>query len=322
MTRIVFMGSPDFAIPTLKRLIDDGHEIAGVYTQPDREAGRGRALTPPPVKVVALEYGLPVFQPRSLRREPAVEQLRALAPEVIVVAAFGQILRRPVLDIPPRGVLNVHASLLPRWRGAAPVQAAILAGDSETGVTIMQIDEGLDTGAMLTRCTTWISDHDTGGSVTERLAELGAELLAETLPRWLAGEITPEPQDEALATHAPRVEKDAGRLDWKLPAVDLWRRVRAYNPWPGAFTTLNGQPLRLHEAWPLGGATSEKPGTLVPLPGLAAEQVPAERPRPAFAVQTGEGLLLPLRVQKAGKRALYAEEFARGERALFGAVLE
>lgn len=321
MARIVFMGSPDFAIPTLQRLMADGHEIAGVYTQPDREAGRGRALTPPPVKVLAQEHGLPLFQPPSLRREAAVEELRALAPEVIVVAAFGQLLRRPVLEIPPYGVLNVHASLLPRWRGAAPVQAAILAGDAETGVTIMLIDEGLDTGPMLACRTTWISDYDTGGTLTERLAELGAELMAETLPRWLAGEITPRPQDDARATYAPRVEKDAGRLDWTLSCVDLWRRVRAYNPWPGAFTTLHGDLLRIHEAWPLPGVGGEEPGTVLPLPPGVAERVPAERPRPAFAVQAGDGLLLPLRVQKAGKRALYAEEFVRGERGLLGTTL-
>ena len=336
MARIVFMGSPDFALSSLRRLIADGHEIAGVYTQPDREAGRGRALTPPPVKVLALEHGLPVYQPPSLRRETAVAELRALQPEVIIVAAFGQILRRAVLDIPPFGVLNVHASLLPRWRGAAPVQAAILAGDRETGVTIMQIDEGLDTGPMLTRRSAPISDFDNAGTLTERLAEMGADLLAETLPAWLEEELTPEPQDDALATYAPRVEKDAGRLDWALPAVELWRRVRAYHPWPGAFTTLRGEPLRLHEAWPIAGQRATGPpqaeqwgearsgivpGRVVTLPPGAAEAAPPERPRPAFAIQTGEGLLLPLKLQRAGRRALFAEEFLRGERDFIGSRL-
>jgi methionyl-tRNA formyltransferase len=320
VARIVFMGSPDFALPSLRRLIANSHELVGVYTQPDREAGRGRALTPPPVKLLAIEQGLPVFQPAGLRREAAVEQLRALQPELIVVAAYGQILRRPVLDIPPFGVLNVHASLLPRWRGASPVQAAILAGDAETGITIMQIDEGLDTGPMLTRRATPISDFDTAGTVTDRLAQIGADLLSETVPAWLREEITPEPQDDALATHAPRVEKDAGRLDWKLTAMELWRRVRAFHPWPGAFTTLHGGLLRLHEAWPLSGSGGAEPGTVLPLPAGAAEAVPAERPRPAFAVQTGDGLLVPLKLQRAGKRPLFAEEFARGERGLIGAM--
>jgi methionyl-tRNA formyltransferase len=321
MARLVFMGSPDFALPALRRLVADGHEVLAVYTRPDREAGRGRELTPPPVKQLARELGLPVFQPPSLRREAAVAELRALRPEVIVVAAYGQILPRPVLDIPPRGILNIHASLLPRWRGAAPVQAAILAGDAETGVSIMLIDEGLDTGPVLARRATAISDFDTAGTLTERLAGMGAELLSETLPAWLAGAIVPVPQDESRATSAPRIEKAQGRLDWTRPAVELWRRVRAYTPWPGAFTTLHGDLLRLHEAWPLAGESDEPAGTVVALPPGALDAVPAERPRPAFAVQTGEGLLLPLKLQRAGRRVLYAEEFLRGERSMIGSRL-
>ena len=321
MARVVFMGSPDFAVPPLERLIADGHEIAGVYTQPDREAGRGRTLTPPAVKVAAEARGLPVFQPPSLRREAAVAALRALQPDVIVVAAFGQILRRPVLDLPPYGVLNVHASLLPRWRGASPVQAAILTGDAETGVAIMQLDEGMDTGPVLARRATPIADSDTAGALTERLAHLGAGLLAETLPAWLEGTITPEDQDASLATYAPRVEKDAGRLDWSLPAIDLWRRVRAFNPWPGAFTMLRDDLLRLHEAWPVAVALDAQPGSVVALTPEITALAPPERPRPAFAVQTGDGVLLPLKLQRAGKRALFAEEFVRGERGFIGLCL-
>lgn len=321
MTRLVFMGSPEFAAPSLGRLIEDGYEIAGVYTQPDREAGRGRALTPPPVKVFALEHGLPVFQPASLRREAALAELRALAPELIVVAAYGQILRRPVLDLPEYGVINVHASLLPRWRGAAPVLAAILAGDAESGVSIMQIDEGLDTGPVLARRTIPIDAFVTGGELTRLIAEEGADLLGETLPAWLEEEITPEPQDEARATYAPRIEKDAGRLDWSLPAVELWRRVRAYNPWPSAFTSLHGDMLRIHEAWPLPDAGDGEPGDIVPLTPAMRDAAPPERPRPAFGVRSGDGILLPLKLQRAGKRALFAEEFFRGERGLVGARL-
>jgi methionyl-tRNA formyltransferase len=318
MTRVVFMGSPDFALPSLRRLLADGYAIVGVYTQPDREAGRGRALTPPPVKQLALAEGLPVFQPVSLRREAAIAELRALAPDVIVVAAFGQILRAPVLAIPPYGVLNVHASLLPRWRGASPVQAAILTGDAETGVTIMRIDEGLDTGDMLTRRAIPISDFDTAGTLTDKLAELGADLLGETLPHWLRGEIIPEPQDPALATVATRVEKDAGRLHWSLPAIELWRHVRAYSPWPGAFTALRDELLRVHEAWPLPENSGQPPGTVIELTARARDTVPAERPRAIFAVQTGQGMLAPLKLQRAGKRALYADDFLRGERGLIG----
>jgi methionyl-tRNA formyltransferase len=261
-----------------------------------------------------------VFQPASLRREEAVEQLRALRPDVIVVAAYGQILRRAVLDIPPHGALNIHASLLPRWRGAAPVPAAILAGDRETGVSIMLIDEGLDTGPVLARRATPISEFDTAGTLSERLAVMGAEVLGEVLPRWLRGEITPEPQDESQATYAPRIEKEMGRLDWALPAVDLWRRVRAFNPWPGAFTTLRGEILRIHEAWPIPDGL-EVPGTVVLLTAQQRAAVPPERPRPAFGVVCGAGILAPLKVQRAGKRVLYAEEFLRGERGLIGAVL-
>ncbi|MGH2585667.1 MAG: methionyl-tRNA formyltransferase [Dehalococcoidia bacterium] len=321
MARIVFMGSPDFAVPSLRALVAAGHDLVGVVTQPDREAGRGRRLVPPAVKTVALELGLPVLQPPSLRRPEAVAQLAAPRPEAIVVAAFGQILRRAVLEIPPRGVLNVHASLLPRWRGASPVTAAILAGDAESGVSIMLVDEGLDTGPVLATRSTPITDADTGGTLTDRLAEIGAELLVETLPGRLDGTVKPKPQVEALATYAPRIEKDAGQIGWSQPAVDIWRQVRAFNPWPGAFTTYAETVLKLLDAWPLVGYSAEPPGTVLPLPWGARDVVPAERPRPAFAVVTGEGFLLPLKLQRAGKRAIFAEEFLHGERALIGSRL-
>jgi len=321
MARIVFMGSPDFAVPSLRALVQAGHDIVGVVTQPDREAGRGRRLVPPAVKTVALEAGLVVLQPANLRRPEAMTQLVALRPEVIVVAAFGQILRRAVLDIPSRGVLNVHASLLPRWRGASPVTAAILAGDEETGVSIMLLNEGLDTGPVLTIRSTPIADTDTGGTLTDRLAQTGAGLLVETLPRWLTGAIVPRPQDDALATYAPRIEKDAGRIDWSRPATDIWRQIRAFNPWPGAFTTHAETMLKLLDAWPLVGYSAEPPGAVLPLPWGARDVVPAERPRPAFAVVTGEGFLLPLKLQRAGKRAIFVEEFLHGERGLIGSRL-
>jgi methionyl-tRNA formyltransferase len=315
------MGSPDFAVPSLRRLVEDGYDVVGVYTQPDREAGRGRVVTPPPVKQYALEQGLAVFQPPSLRRTEALEGLRALAPEIIIVAAFGQILRRPVLELPAHGVLNVHASLLPRWRGAAPVVAAILAGDEETGVSIMQVDEGLDTGPVVSRRAVPITRIDTGGGLTDRLARLGADLLSDTLPAWLDGEIVPEAQDNARATYAPRIEKDAGHIDWSLPAVEIWRRVRAFNPWPGAFTFLHGHQIRIHDAWPLPEGPPAQPGMVVLLTDEMVHAVPAELPRAAFAIGAGAGLLVPLKLQRAGKRALFAQEFARGEHDLIGATL-
>ena len=318
MARIVFLGSPDFAVPSLRALVDAGQEVAAVVTQPDREAGRGRRLVAPAVKTAAQELGLLVLQPPSLRRPEAVAELAAVRPEVMVVAAYGQILRRAVLDIPPHGVLNVHASLLPRWRGAAPVSAAILAGDPVTGVSIMLLDEGLDTGPVLATRETPIADTDTGGSLTERLAGLGAELLVETLPGWLRGEVTPVPQDDARATYAPRLEKEAGRIDWREPAVTLWRKVRAYTPWPGAFTDYRSEQLRILLAWPLPDGDGGRPGQVVGLPTDATERVPADLGRPAFAVVTGDGLLVPLRLQRAGRRALAANEFARGERGLIG----
>jgi methionyl-tRNA formyltransferase len=321
MTRIVFMGSPDFAVPSLHALVEAGHEVAGVVTQPDREAGRGRRLAAPAVKIAAQELGIPVLQPRGLRRPEAIEELAALRPELIVVAAFGQILRRNVLDLPKHGVLNVHASLLPRWRGASPVTAAILAGDEQTGVSIMLLDEGLDTGPVLTAQSTPIEDVDTGGTLTARLALMGAALLVETIPDWIEGRIEARPQDETVATYAPRIDKEAGRLDWTQPAVQVWRQVRAFNPWPGAHTAYGPGQLKVEEAWPLPGYAAEPPGTVMPLPWGAAERVPAERPRPAFGVVTGDGFLLPLRVQRSGKRAMYAEEFARGERTLIGSRL-
>ncbi len=313
--RLVFMGSPAFALPTLRRLVDSEHEVVAVYTQPDRQAGRGRALAPPPAKEWALAHGLSVLQPPRVSAPEPVEGLAALKPDLIVIAAFGQILKQPVLDIPPRGILNVHASLLPRHRGAAPIAAAILAGDAETGVTIMQVELALDAGPVLAARPTPISDDDTTGTLTEKLAEQGASLLMEVLPGWLSGKLQARPQDEALATYAPPVRKEDALVDWNLPAVEIWRRVRAYNPWPVAFTTLRGQPLRLLEAWPLAAESGEAPGTVVRCPAPTAESGGTDA---AFAVQTGEGLLGIVRVQRAGRRAMTAAEFLRGERELIG----
>ncbi len=316
--RIVFMGTAEFALPTLRRLVDSEHEVAAVYTQPDRPAGRGRHLAPPPVKEVALEYGLPVLQPARVSTPEATEELAALRPDLIVAAAYGQILKERVLQVPPRGIINIHPSLLPRHRGAAPVTAAILAGDTETGVTIMLMVLALDEGPILSQRRLPIGPHDTGGTLTERLAEVGADLLMETLPGYLEGTIKPQPQDPSQATYVSMVHKEDGLIDWTLPAVEIWRRVRAYNPWPYAFTYADGVLLRVLEAWPLAGDSGDPPGTVSPIaPSLAAEE-PELRLEGSFAVQTGQGLLAALRVQKAGHRALAAADFLRGERGLIG----
>ncbi|UCH86102.1 MAG: methionyl-tRNA formyltransferase [Dehalococcoidia bacterium] len=317
--RLVFMGTPEFALPSLRALVEGGYNIVGVYTRPDRLAGRGRALTPPAVKTAALDYGLPVFQPPGLRRPEAVEELASLKPDVIVVCAFGVILRQPVLDTPAKGVLNVHPSLLPRHRGASPIAAAILAGDEQTGVTIMLLDPGMDTGPILSQRAVPVSPQDTSGSLGGRLAEVGAELLLEVLPRWLADEIEPQPQDDSLATYSSLLSKEDGEIDWNLPAIDIWRRVRAFNPWPGAFTTMEGQILHIWEAWPLSVGGAEEPGTVLSLSAEQRQTLPPEvDEKETLAVQTGEGLLAILRLQRAGRRSLTAAEFVRGQRDLFG----
>ncbi len=308
MEKLIFMGTPDFAVPVLKALIGR-YEIVGVVTQPDRRAKRGRKLEASPVKVVALAHDLPVLQPPSLRRPDAVAELRALAPEVIVVAAFGQILPAEVLAIPPKGCLNVHASLLPRCRGAAPVAAAILAGEEETGVTIMLMDEGLDTGPVLSQATCSISPQDTRESLRTRLAQLGADLLMDTLPRWLAGAIEPQPQDHDQATYCGIIAKEDGLIDWSQSAVEICRSCRAYCSWPGIYTYWRGKLLKVLSAESLPRwSGEEEPGRV-----MALDE--------GLAVATGEGALLLDEVQLAGKKALSAEVFARGQRDFVGSVL-
>jgi methionyl-tRNA formyltransferase len=308
MTRIVFMGTPAFAVPLLEQLAES-HEIVAVVTQPDRPAGRKRRLIPPPVKEAALIRGLPVWQPSTLRTPEAVAHLSALAPDVIVVVAFGQILRADVLAIPPHGCLNVHGSLLPKYRGAAPVPAAILAGEAETGVTLMQMDRGMDTGAIIAQARCPIAPDNTTATLREKLCHLGADLVLETLPRWLAGEIIPQPQNDSQATYCHPIAKSDGQLDWRRPARELERWVRAYIPWPTAFTHWQGRLFKVLRAAPMPEWHGDgQIGQVVAL-------------KDGAGVITGGGALRLLHVQLAGKRAVTIEEFLRGQREFLGSVL-
>jgi len=315
--RVVYMGTPEFAVTPLEQLVENGYEVVAVYTQPDRAAGRGRSMVAPPLKRAALGRGLPVMQPPSLKRGAAATELRGLRPDVIVVAAFGQILPRSVLDVPHLGCVNIHPSLLPRYRGTSPVTAAILNGDRFTGVTVMLMDEGLDTGPVLGRAQVPLSPGDTTGSLTSKLSLVGAQMLLDVLPRFARGEIVPRPQDEAGASYSGLIRKDAGQIDWRLPAVDIWRRVRAFQPWPGCYTTWRGHQLKVLEAVPLESRAAspeevpDEAGRVIALRGGAA----------AFGVITGEGILGVLRVQMEGKRAMSAVDFLRGQREFAGAVL-
>jgi len=292
------MGSPDFALPSLRSLAQK-FQVVGVVTQPDRAAGRGRELKSPPVKTLALELGLPIIQPEKLKQPEAMDQLRVWDPELIVVAAFGQILKKDVLDLPRYGCINVHASLLPRWRGAAPINAALLHGDEETGVTIMQMDVGLDTGAMLTKRSIRLTPTDTAGSVFQTLSTLGADLLVETLPRWVAGEITPEKQDDSLATYAPTLKKEDGRLDFARDVTELERLIRAFNPWPGTFMDFDGVNLKIHRAHVGEGNAS-----------VGQRLIEQDQP----AVGARGGLLILDEVQPAGKKSMSGKSFLAGVR--------
>ncbi len=305
--RVVFMGSPEFALPSLRRLIASEHEVVGVFTQPDKPTGRGRKLAPPPVKVLAEAHGIPVFQPTSISKRESVEQMRALKPDVGVIAAYGQILRQPVLDVPPLGIINVHASLLPRWRGAAPIPAAILAGDAETGATIMRVVLALDAGPMLDATRVPITDVDTTATLMPRVAEAGAALLLDVLPKYARGELTPVEQDDAVSTYAPQLSKEDGRIDWAAETAEqVWRKVRAYNPWPMAYTLLEGQPLRILECLPID-ADGAAPGTV-----LAREA--DDDARVGFRVAAVDGVVGVVSVQPAGRAVMAAEAFLRGKR--------
>ncbi len=298
--RIVFAGTPDFAATALKALLAAGHNVVGVYSQPDRPAGRGRKLMPSPVKQVALDAGLPVFQPDSLKPDDAQQELAALNPDVMIVAAYGLILPKAVLDIPTHGCLNIHASLLPRWRGAAPIQRAIAAGDGETGITIMQMDVGLDTGDMLLKTSTPIRPDDTGGRLHDRLAEMGGSAIVEALTSLSKGELTGEAQNDDEANYAHKLSKEEGHIDWTRSAPEIERLIRAFNPWPGTFTDLGDQRIRIHQAEALAQNSDKAPGTVL------------RREREGIDIACGTGSLRVTSVQLPGTRALSVNDLING----------
>ena len=304
--RIVFMGTPDFAVPCLQRLLEDGHEVTAVFTQPDKPVGRHAVLTPPPVKQLALSRGIPVYQPTKMRDGTVAALLRELAPDCLVVVAYGRILPQEILDVPPRGCVNIHGSLLPRYRGAAPIQWSVIRGETVTGVTSMFMDAGMDTGDIIDTLTTPIGENETAGELFERLAPLGARLLSTTLAAIADGTVTRRPQNDAEATMAPMLEKAMGRLDLTRPARELHNQVRGMNPWPGAFCTAGGKTLKIHETRVAAG--SGAPGTL-----LCADPV---------TVACGEGALQLVTVQPEGKPRMAAEAWLRGARLPQGARLE
>jgi len=303
--RIIFAGTPDFAARHLDALLSSGHQVVGVFTQPDRPAGRGKKLMPSPVKVLAEEHGLPVFQPASLRPQENQQLVADLNADVMVVVAYGLILPKAVLDMPRLGCINVHGSLLPRWRGAAPIQRSLWAGDADTGVTIMQMDVGLDTGDMLYKLSCPITDEDTSATLYDKLAELGPKGLIDTLQQLADNRVQPEVQDEALVTYADKLSKEEARLDWSLPAAQLERCIRAFNPWPMSWLEIDGQPVKVWQASVIAGPVNAAPGTIV------------EANKQGIQVATVEGILNLESLQPAGKKAMSAQDLLNSRREWF-----
>ncbi len=309
--KIVYMGTPEFSIIPLERLFSSNFEVDAVYTQPDKPAGRGRSLVASSVKKTAQALGLPVVQPVSFKKEETVNELAAIRPDLAVVAAYGKILPQSVLDIPKYGCVNIHPSLLPRHRGVSPAAAAILAGDEFTGVSIMLLDAGTDTGPLLAQAKIPVANFDTTGSLTAKLSLIGAEMLLEVIARYVKGELSPVPQNNAGVTYCRMISKEEGEIDWNLPAADIWRKVRAYQPWPGCFTRWQGKQLKIIEATPLPGQQSIKPGQVTAL----------EKGKAGFGIGAGDGILGVVKVQLEGKKVMSAEEFLRGQQKIIGAVL-
>ena len=305
------MGTPDFSVGALKALAENGYEIAGVVTQPDKPRGRGKASAMTPVKEAALELGLTVYQPARVREQSFMDTVRALNPDVIVVSAFGQIIPKALLELPRYGCVNIHASLLPKYRGAAPIQWAVMDGEPISGVTIMQMDEGLDTGDMLAKTEVPLEPDETGGSLFDKLSRAGADLLIRTLPALEQGTLTPEKQPlESPTAYARMIRKEDGRIDWNLEAEAIERRIRGLNPWPSAYTELTGKILKIWRAEVLPKESGQTPGTVT------------EAGKGGFCVQTGKGVLRLLEVQLEGKKRMDAQAFLRGFHAAPGMKLE
>ena len=328
--RIIFMGTPDFSVGTLEMLIQAGHEIVLAVTQPDKPKGRHKAMQPPPVKEAALAHGIEVYQPRRVREPECIEYLRRLHPDIIVVVAFGQILPKEILELPPKGCINVHASLLPKYRGAAPIQWAVINGEPVTGVTTMRMDEGLDTGDIILKTEVPLQEGETGGTLFERLAKTGAELCIQTIQAIEQGTATYTPQDHSSATHTTIIKKQLGQLDWAKPAKELERLIRGLNPWPSAYTYLDGKTLKIWKA----NVQEENPGTLGTAAGEQLTGTPETHApdktgslsarngyqpgtitaitRNTISVQTGQGTLILEELQLEGKKRMPTEAFLRG----------
>ena len=309
--RIIFMGTPDFSVPTLEALVASEHEVAAVVTQPDKPKGRGKEIHMSPVKECALKHNIPVYQPVRARDEAFVEEMRTLKPDAMVVIAFGQILPKSLLDLPKYGCVNIHASLLPKYRGAAPIQWAVINGDEETGITTMMMDVEMDTGDMLEKTVVKLNPDETGGSLFDRLSLLGGDLILSTLSKLEKGEITPQPQDHAQATYVKKISKSMGDIDWTMDAVSIERLVRGLNPWPSAFTRWNGKMLKIWEAQVLPDPETKAPcGSVI----SASDE--------GLKIQTGNGVLCVTSLQLEGKKRMDTAAFLRGYQIEPGCIME
>jgi methionyl-tRNA formyltransferase len=310
MTKIVFMGTPDFSVPILQQLIKDGYDVIGVVTQPDRPVGRKKILTPPPVKGEALKHSIPVYQPEKIRQEEELEKILSLNPDLIVTAAFGQILPNKLLEAPKYGCINVHASLLPELRGGAPIHYAIMQGKQKTGVTIMYMVEKLDAGDILTRIEVPIAEEDNVGTLHIKLSTAGAKLLAETLPLLLEGRLTPKPQNNEEATFAANIKREQEKINWTKTGEEIFNHIRALNPWPVAFTTVNGQVLKIWRSEKVSGQKMEVPGTIINIES------------DGFSVSTGNKTAIKIiELQPSGKTKMMSEQFLRGSKISIGTKL-
>ncbi|MBD3106779.1 methionyl-tRNA formyltransferase [Bacillus sp. AGMB 02131] len=301
MTKIVFMGTPDFSVPVLQRILNDGYEVIAVVTQPDRPVGRKRVLTPPPVKVEALKHNIPVYQPEKIRNREDLDQILALQPDLIVTAAFGQILPKELLDAPKLGCINVHASLLPELRGGAPIHYAILEGKKQTGITIMYMAEKLDAGDILTQAAVEIAEDDNVGTLHDKLSAIGSDLLSETLPKLIAGELKGIPQDDAKATFASNIKREQEKIDWSAPGEEIYNKVRGLNPWPVAYTTLQDKVLKVWKAEKVASQAEAAPGEII------------SREEDGFIVKTGNDTAIKItELQPAGKKKMSSYDYLRG----------